>query len=494
MEISIKKEKKTKNSIAKEAILLTIGKIIVVGISLLNSMLLSRFRTLHEYGTYSQITTIVSIVSTIFVLGLPNCLNYFIGKADTNEEKDKFLCTYYKMISVLSLSCGIVLVACIGLIVFYYNNTSIYDYWYCLLILPWTTTVIEGFSNMMVSYKKTTKLIFFNLFRSIGLLLIIFFTKFLNGSFSTYMIIYILFDSIFTCLVYLQAAKLTTKFYKAFDTQMIKAILIFSIPMGISSLLSTLNIKMDHLVVGTFFSTDEYAIFSNAATELPFNVISASFTAVLMPKMVKLLKNNDEKKAILLWKDVIKFNSIIMFFFSIVCVVFAPYIMKILYSDKYIPGYSVFRVYSFILLLRITYFGMILNSKGRPKFILLSSLIALLLNLFLNILFVHLFGMIGPAISTLLSLLIVGILQLSISCKIIKIRFRDIFPWKFLIGMLFLHFSFSIILLRILEILELDFSNTSTFYAILIGVSFLLIYFGFWGNPMKKILQRMKEF
>jgi len=60
-----------KNSIGKEAVKLTTARMITLLISMISAMLLSRFRTLEEYGTYSQIVMVVTLAISIFTLGLP---------------------------------------------------------------------------------------------------------------------------------------------------------------------------------------------------------------------------------------------------------------------------------------------------------------------------------------------------------------------------------------------------------------------------------------
>ena len=83
-------EKKS-TSLGADATLLTFSKVATSGIAMVMTMLLSRFRTLEEYGTYSQILMVVNLVTSILMLGLPKSLNYFLAKTDAKEEKQKFL-------------------------------------------------------------------------------------------------------------------------------------------------------------------------------------------------------------------------------------------------------------------------------------------------------------------------------------------------------------------------------------------------------------------
>ena len=77
-------------NIGKDAAYLSVAKIVIMGVSLLSNMLLSRFRTLEEYGTYSQINIIINLFTAFLMLGLPSSVNYFLSLAETGKERNIF--------------------------------------------------------------------------------------------------------------------------------------------------------------------------------------------------------------------------------------------------------------------------------------------------------------------------------------------------------------------------------------------------------------------
>lgn len=125
---------------------------------------------------------------------------------------------------------------------------------------------------------------------------------------------------------------------------------------------------------------------------MPVTIIASALTAVLMPRLVRLLRDKEYDDAVNIWGNSIR-NFIYHYLFCFIRFdSFAPEVISLLYSDKYLPGVDVFRVYSLVLLLRVTYFGMILNSIGKTKFIFYSSILALILNVILNYIFYLIFG------------------------------------------------------------------------------------------------------
>jgi len=419
-----------KQSIATDAVKLTASKIITMTISLVSVMLLSRFRTLEEYGTYSQLLMVINLATTVFLLGLPNSINYFLARADNNEQKQKFLSVYYTLNTILSFAAGLVLVLSTPLIVSYFDNSLIKNFIYVLAIFPWANIVLNSIQNVCIVYKKTNQLMIFTILNSAFLLLIILMVEAFNWGFDGYMILFVVVQAAFALSVYIIVKKLAGKLIFIPDKQLIKNILSFSIPMGLASVVGTLSIELGKLVIGKFYSAAEFAIYTNAAKELPVTLIASSFTAVLIPQLVRLLKDNKNEEAVRLWGDATSLSYIFMCFFATGFFVFAPEVISLLYSDKYLPGVPVFKVFCVVLLLRCTYFGMILNSIGRTKLIFYSSTAALVLNLLLNYPFYLIFGFIGPAIATLISITTVDVSQLIVTSKSIGVSFNKILPWR----------------------------------------------------------------
>jgi hypothetical protein len=98
--------------------------------------------------------------------------------------------------------------------------------------------------------------------------------------------------------------------------------------------------------------------------------------------------------------------------------------------EKYAPGGPVFAIYSIGLLLRCTYFGMVLNTTGKTKIVLYSAIGTLCLNVIMNIALYQLIGVTGPALATLLASVAMNTFQLLFSSRLIHVKFSRIFPWK----------------------------------------------------------------
>ena len=478
---------KLKSNIANSAIKLSIAKIITLSISMISAMLLSRFRSLEDYGTYSQLMTIINLFTSLLMLGLPNSINYFLAKSETNKERQIFINTYYTFSTILSLIVGIVLINSIPLIVRYFNNILIKNFIYFLAIYPWAKIITSSIENVLIVYGKANILMIYRIINSIALLAIIIISQILDLKFEIYMLLLVCVESIFAIIVYILVNYYSGKLTFYINIKMLKQILIFSIPLGIASVVGTLNIELDKLTIGNMLDTEQLAIYTNAAREMPVTIIATSITAVILPELTYLLKKNKYDKAISIWGNSIIVSYLIICFLATSFFVFAPQVMSVLYSDKYLAGVSVFRIYNIVLLLRCTYFAMILNAQGKSKFILYSSIASLILNIILNYICYFLFGFTGPAIATLLSTILIALCQLIYTTKITNINFKNILPWKYLSFITSINFIIGILLFITKKLMNMNEIVEAIILVTIAFVIYVLISFRIFNYNWNKL-------
>lgn len=510
IEANAKKEKKQNkgSNIGADATLLTFSKIATSAIAMVMAMMLSRFRTKGEYATYNQILMVANLVSSFIMLGLPKSLNFFLAKTDSKEEKQKFLSFYYTLNTILSFVVGLVLVLSVNLIEVALNNGQLSSYLYFLALFPWTKIICSSIENLLIVYKKAKWLVAFRILNSGALLLSVIVVEALGWTFSHYMFIYVIVESVFAFSVYLIAGKMANGIYPYISGKMLKTVLAFSIPLGLASVVGTLNIELDKLIIGTLMTKEDFATYTNAARELPVTLISSSFTAVLLPQMVRMLSKDDTKKALKLWGNATTLSLMIISIISVGCFTFSEDVVKILYGEQYVAGKWVFGLYSLYLVLRCTYYGMVLNSVGKTNFIFWSSIGTLTSNAVLNVVFFFAlkpFGsevqMVSPALATLISTIAMGMIQLAVTAKYLKVKFREIFPWFEALKILLFNSAFGVVFYMIKQLIPLQ--NYLTFIkidgfdgqaleSVLLGLVWAVVYFAIMLKPIKRKWNSLK--
>ncbi len=492
-----------RNSVGKSTLLITASKLASLGINMVYVMVLSRIRTLEEYGTYSQLLIAVNLISMLFVLGLPNGINYFLAREESAEGKRLYLSHYFTLNLLLSVSAGVVLFLGIPLLKLYFHNEMIGVYSFFLLLYPFASITMSAVESMLVVYERLRTLVLYRLLNSLSLLGILVAVDTLGLTFRQYMVLFLMAELLFALAVYVLAGRLSGGLRLTISAAKLQEIAVFCIPIGLASAVGTLSSELDKLVISTFFSTSEYAIYTNAAKELPLTVLSSATTMVIMPKVVQYLHRREKARAVLLWKNAFLFNYAVMAVMVSGIVTYAPEVITILYSEKYLPGVTVFRIYTLLMLLRTTYFGMILNAAGKTKYIFHISVVQLCVNTVLNIIGCRWLGFIGPALATVLVSFIGAVLLSRRTGKEVGMPFRAVIPWRGLLFITAVNLAFAVAFAVVKQVLPLEtwggalfstvlFNHVSAASlgecaeSVLLGAVWALLYFALLSRFLKK--------
>lgn len=480
-------------NLASQAIVLTLCKSLNLLISLGTAMMLSRYFNLTDYGTYSEIITTIMLSVSIFSAGLPSALSYFIPKATNSRDRKNFITTYYYMVTFLSVIMAIVLIIFVPTIARYYNNQCIQLFTYAFIFLPWANLLMNSRSNMLISVNMIAKQAIYDTTHAITVSLVVIFTIYLNKSFTFFMHMYLAVEILFALTVYYNAYALIDNWKFSCDFHLLKPVVTFSLPIGFATAIGTILLHVDKIMIGGFYDTDAVAIYSNAGRELPLAYIAVCFNTVLMPQIVKMIQHNKITAALVLWKTSMEFCYIIICFLVTSVFVFAPQSISFLYSDKYLPGVDIFRIYTLSVLFRFTYFGMLLNATGNTIFVLVNSFVVLIFNIIFNYVFHHIWGFAGPALASVFSIAVMCICQVYATRYCTSISIRNMFPWRelFYISIqncimgLIVYYTFNVII-------PLGTSIQEIIKTVIICMLWGSIYFFFNKDKIKQLWSNLK--
>lgn len=485
---------KQQGNLGSGILLLTLSKVVTLSINLLSVMLLSRYRSLTEYGTYSAILMVVNLALPFFLLGFPNALNYFYPRAETLDQRDRFLSAYFISITFLAIVAGGILYLTGPLWAQYFDNPDMVSFAYLLAILPFTKAMTESRGNLLVASGQAKKLVVITLLQNLALLLAVLATQWLGQSFAFYTILFAVVEVGGALVVLREGNRLIERWHAHPDKGLLSQVLRYSVPMGLAALVGILNLELDKLMIGYWFDTETLAIYANAGRELPVTIVASSFTAILLPAITRLVKYKRVDEGVSIWRSSVELSFFIMMFAVSVLVVYAPQVISVLYSDKYLEGVTIFRIYSCVLIWRTTYFGMILNVTGNSRLVMRYSILTLLFNVVLNITFFYLMGMIGPALATFVSMGIMVFVQLRKSAQLIHIRLGELFPWKNLGVILGVNLLMSLAAYALVQALALGTSALDALLVAGIGLVWFVVYFLVFRKKMVALWRQIKTF
>lgn len=416
---------------ASDSILLTFVRVITAVLGLLVTKLLSIHFSLHEYGTYSQAMLIVTTATSISILGLTNAVNYFYNAAASEEDKKKYVGTIFSIQYFIGILCAIIIIVIQVPIIDYFKNDDLKNILYLVAWLPLLQNLIPMLQVLFVSIGRAKLIAGRNFVISVARLCIVLIACYVTKSIRTIFIVLLLLD--IAQVAYFMWAFSRSNFrisVRQFDKSLLKPVLAFSIPMAIYVLTNELARDIDKYVISFFSDTSTLAIYTNAAKLLPFDLITQSFITVLVPIVTRQIAAMDYEKAQTTFRAYLRLGYVATWIVAFGVVINAKEAMLFLYDPKYLPGLSVFIIYLFVDMIKFANTSLILTAKGKSKTLMICSLSALGANFILNIILFKLFGILGPAIATLIITFGLVTVLLGLGGKEIQTTIFGLFNWK----------------------------------------------------------------
>lgn len=423
--------------IATDSILLVFVRIVTMSVSIIQAMILSRTFTKTDYGTYSQGILIISFLSPIASLGLENAVNYFFNKFSEKKKKQEYIDTIFSVSFLSGIICGLLILLFRNVIVDYFNNSAVLGLILYIAFRPCIQNLISLYQPVFISSGYAKIIAVRNLIISIVQILIVGSVSYFFNDIKLIFLLLLLLDiSQLICFSWIYRKREFAIRVIKINFNFIKEILVYAVPMMVSSSIGTISINLDKLMISGLMSTEDFALYSNVSKELPFSFIASSFTAVVTPYLMKHISRGEKDKFKKLWSEYLELGYKVTWPLCVGAAVLSPEIIQVLYSDTYLTldGVIVFCLYTIVAMFRFTYFGIVPASLGRTKVILIYSAIGCAINVSLNYPLYLLMGMPGPALATVVSMIISSYLYFRESSRLVQIKITEVLkPSKIII-------------------------------------------------------------
>lgn len=428
------------NGASIDSVFLAFSKIVTLVFGILSSKILSMGLSLTEYGTYSQANIVNSLCASLLILGLPDALNFFYNNKESSDKKSReiYINTIFFIEIILWIFLFLLVIIGRNFIVGYFDNFAIKKLLPIVAMIPLATNFIMLYNVLYVSVGKSKLMAILSLATTIVKIIFV------------YLSVYILKDLIWVYIAILVLELIQIIFFAVFlkkrnirvnplkfSFKKVKTILAYALPMGVYALTATLTRELSKLVVGRLAGTEALAVYTNCSKILPLDFLVTSFAVVLMPYIVKYVTSKDNEKSKELFSEYLKVGYYSVWILGTMVLIAPETMISFLYADAYIEGKAIFIIHIFDSMLRFASMHLILTSANKSKNVMLYSLFSLVLNLVLNIAFYQAFGLVGPAIATLIVSIIYVYLIMRKSIKIINTRWRDVFNVKELAWLMF---------------------------------------------------------
>ena len=415
--------------VATNSILLALVQCLTMARGILQTMVMSRVLTETEYGTYLEGMTVVGFFAPFFLLGLANAITYFSGQKDI--DKKQYVNSIISLILIIGGLGAILLVALRAQIIGYFNNEGLRPIILIISVMPLLQNMIVAFQTLYVAEDMASSIVVRNAVVAVAQLGLV-----MIGLFVFHTIV-----SIFWLLLLLDAVQLflfwtffTKRRYSVCPVLVRKdvaeRVFRYAVPLALSTAIGTLSIYMDKLLIGRLMTVEDFALYSNMAKELPVEFIATSFTTVIMPVIIQKHADDDDAELTRIWKKYLELGYTVTWIICGTAIACSKDLLLLLYSEKYVAGLPIFVVYQFVSFFRFTYYGLVLSAFGRTRVIMMTSIVSLVCNFVLNYLLFMQLGIIGPAIASLITILLAAAIQMLYSCHLLRCKLKDAFDLK----------------------------------------------------------------
>lgn len=385
----------------------------------------------NEYGIYSVSNSIISYLSLLSLgLGASYIRFYYMYKKTGEDEKVKSLngmyLTVFMVIGAVALIAGLILSANVSI---FYNDSytenelhiarvlmiflsinlaisfpssvftsyiSSQEKFIWQKVINMATTVLSPASNIILLYLG---------YGSIGMVVT-----------TTTISIIVMLLNIWFCF-----KKLDMKIsLKKFDWRLFKDIFVFSIFIAINQIIDQINWQTDKIILGKVATGSAVAIYTIGANiNSMFTSFSTAISGVFSPKVNMIVQANDSDMDEQLTNLFIRVGRVQWFLLSLILtgfIFFGQYFVIRWAGDKYSESY-----YVALLLMSPAIIALCQNigieiqrAKNKHQFRSIVYLFMALINVGISIWFAHLWGVIGVAIGTTISLVVANGLIMNI--------------------------------------------------------------------------------
>ena len=257
-------------------------------------MIASRLLIKDDYATMKQTLLAYNFVAPLLMLGIPSALYYFLPR--TRDRKKGIVLDVFLLIFGLSVIFSLFLI--LGgakLLAMRFNNPELEITLRWMIFYPIYVMPAGILSSILVTQNKTIVLTVYNVFSRLSLTLLaiwgIYYTKDYTGPLFVQIFVPILF---FPIIIWLSFKYIPGKFSKPSVPHMIK-IIKFAAPLGVATMLGSIMLQLDKVIVSLMCTPEEFANYVNGAFELPFiGIITGSIATIILADMSTLIANNNK--------------------------------------------------------------------------------------------------------------------------------------------------------------------------------------------------------
>lgn len=376
------------------------------------SMFLTNYFPPELVGQYDFVRTLLMIIGGLSVLGMDQSIIYYSGFFKTQDSLGSLKSTYFKMLVLIVLACGIFWVLNSLIPNYFINNlfnkpeaSLLFNK--VILALSFYAVTFLNIDMLRALNKTILSELFRNIFRHLPFLfLAIYLVSTSNEAYliDAYLWSFASLAVISFIIIYKLILKSNLK--DKVTNLSYRNIFLKSYPMAISAIAYFLMQSIDILLLAKYSTFDDVAYYSVAVKLSTISTLALlSINIIAGPKIAEFYSSKSIDKLRRLLKNSNRLILVLTLPVLIILSFFSKWILG-LFGENYIIAQN-----ALLILLAGQFFnfllgplGVYMNMTGKQNKLQRILLLGLLINIVLNIIYIPKYGMIGAAISTVISM------------------------------------------------------------------------------------------
>ncbi len=215
-----------------------------------------------------------------------------------------------------------------------------------------------------------------------------------------------------------------------FDWGLLRAQIVFTLPLGLAMGASVLNRQIDKWFVAAL-DAHNFGSYVLAAQEIPFvTILPYAVGAVLATRMVHAFQVKKKGLALAYWHAITARMLLLVIPLSVGFVLCGREVFTLLFTGRFALAILPFQIYALILLHRVAEYGLVLRAAGDTRSLWWASVTLLGCNVLFSLPLTLLLGMLGTALGTLLANAVAWIYVLRRIAAAMEVSFTQVLPWR----------------------------------------------------------------
>lgn len=417
-------------SLSRKAALLIIANAAKYAVGFVLPMVVVRFLTRSEYGTYQQLSLVSTFASYVMVLGLPTSIYYFYHRAPAGSGRATLIAQTQIMLLISGLVAALAVALAAPLLAVWMHNPELRS------LLPWYSLYVglfiggEHFLHVMISQNRYGLAVGLELaetfVRVAALVSVLVFGGSLRG--------------IVMVLAAYAGLRLIVRSYWIWQGQdsvanaswaqrSAAAQLAYGLPLAATVCIAVVGGLLDRAIVAVVFNPAAFAAYSVGALEIPLDsILQASVLNVLRASLPPLVMQGRIDEVIQVWRDSVRKLALIVVPSFIFLMFFAARFITTLFTESYGDSVAVFRIYVLLIPLHMLVVSVVPQVYGRTRLNLYVVAVAVATNVLLSLVLLRYMGILGPATALVCSQYLSSLLYFLVTVRLLKTAPRRLLP------------------------------------------------------------------